>query len=238
MQYNYIFVILILCFYTEFFYCVGCKKMDYISVEKIIGYCFKNKDLLVRAFTHRSFDNNLSNEKLEFLGDSVLGFVVTNILYTSDRNEGQLTKERAKIVCEENLSKTITSLGLSDFLISKNLIISNAIKCDLCEAIIGAIYLDSGLDESRKFIEKFISFNVETKKDFKTELQEFVQQSGTNTIVYKTEMVAGTMNEPVFETNLYIDEKLISTEKGKSKRIAEQAAAKTALCKLNYLGEN
>lgn len=203
--------------------------MNCSEVEKIIDYHFSSPDLLTLAFTHRSYDNLNSNEKLEFLGDSVLGFVVTNILYNSNMNEGQLTRERSKIVCEENLSKTITSLGLEKFIICKNLVVSSAIKCDLCEAIIGAIYLDGGLESSKKFIEKFISFDVKTQKDFKTELQELVQQGGKNTIIYQTKQIAGTMNDPVFETNLFIDDKLVSTACGKSKRIAEQAAAQEAL---------
>lgn len=203
--------------------------MSFSEVEKIIDYKFKNIDLLKLAFTHCSFDNVNSNEKLEFLGDSVLGFIVTNLLFNSERNEGQLTRERAKIVCEENLSKTIIKLNLDKFIISKNLIVSNSIRCDLCEAIIGAIYLDGGLECSEKFVKSFISFNVEKQKDFKTELQELIQQSGRNTIVYDTYQTAGTMNEPVFETKLFIDKKLISTACGKSKRIAEQAAAETAL---------
>ncbi len=207
--------------------------MNCFEVEKIIDYKFKNPDLLNLAFTHCSFDNVNSNEKLEFLGDSVLGFIVTNILYNSDRNEGQLTRERAKIVCEDNLSRTIDKLNLEQFIISKNLVVSKSIKCDLCEAIIGAIYLDGGLECAKKFVESFVSFDVEQKKDFNTELQELIQQSGKNTIVYKTVQTAGTMNEPVFETNLFIEEKLISTASGKSKRVAEQAAAETALKILN-----
>ena len=103
----------------------------------------------------------------------------------------------------------------------------------MCEAIIGAIYLDGGLECAKKFIESFVGFDVEQKKDFKTELQELIQRSGKNTIVYQTIQTAGTMNEPVFETKLFIEEKLISISTGKSKRIAEQAAAETALNILN-----
>lgn len=206
--------------------------MNSNEIESIIDYTFKDKTLLKLAFTHRSYNNFVNNEKLEFLGDSVLGFIVTNILFNSDSNEGELTRERARIVCEDNLNMCIEKLGVEKYLISKNLIVSKAVKCDLCEAIIGAMYLDSGLIECEKFIRRFVNFDIAEQIDYKTALQEFIQRGGKNTIVYKTYQKDGTLHNPVFETVLSIEDKIIATATGANKRLAEQAAANVALREL------
>ena len=133
------------------------------AVEKIIGYTFKSKKLLTRALTHSSYSNEHrveSNERLEFLGDAVIEFIITEKLYTEFKGkEGDLSKIRALIVSEKPLAAAIDKLGLEKYLLkgvgeSKNTTKSKAMKCDMFEAIAGAIYIDGGIEETKKFFNK------------------------------------------------------------------------------------
>ena len=200
------------------------------GVEKLLGYCFKDKSLISRAFTHSSISSD-NNEKLEFLGDSVLGFVIAEYLYGLGQDEGEMTKRKADIVCEVNLSDAIDRLKVVSYLKAGNHLKSNitpSIKCDLCEAIIGALYLDGGIEVAKDFIFKHIDLGRKII-DFKSELQELIQQEGVNYINYKTEQIGGESHNPIFETNLLLKDKCISQATGSSKRESEQKAAEKAL---------
>ena len=157
---------------------------DINYIQSKIGYQFKNKKLLINAFTHSSYaheTNSQSNETLEFFGDSILSFIVSKILYNNLQiNEGELSKLRAKIVCSENLCDAIKTMGIQDYLlIGKSLVngsgVSSAVIGDLFEAITAAVYLDGGLECAEKFINTNLNFNVNNKTDYKTRLQELVQ---------------------------------------------------------------
>lgn len=206
------------------------------EIEIKIGYKFNNEKLLKTAFTHRSFSTN-NNERLEFLGDSLLNLIVTSKIFDSNLQEGQLTKLRAQIVCEENLSKVIDKLDIAKYEIigaSFKGSITRAMKCDLCEAVIGAIYLDSGknLESVNNFIYSHINFDIQILQDYKTQLQELVQVNGKNTIKYDTKQLPNTIHAPVFETELIIDGISYGLRQGNSKRDAEQAVAKDAVEKI------
>ena len=169
--------------------------MEIIKIEKNIGYTFKNKELLKKALTHTSYayENKIeSNEKLEFLGDSILEFVSSRYIYEKypKLKEGEMTKVRATVVCEESLYKVAKLHNFSDFLYlgkSERLSGGNkrpAILADSVEAVIAAIYLDGGLEHANKFIIENLNKSIEdaTKhvgfKDYKTVLQEKLQEHG------------------------------------------------------------
>ena len=199
--------------------------MDIEQIEKSINYKFKNKRLLITALTHTSYanENNVeSYEKLEFLGDSILEFISSKYLYSSYENlsEGQLTKVRAQVVCEDSLKEIAKKHRFFDYILVGKSEKANggnkkdAIMADCVEAVIAAIYFDSGLDLAEKFIIENLKDPIEyaTKhigmKDYKTVLQEKLQKNGDVHIEYLIIKEAG---------------------KGKSKKAAEMEAAKQAL---------
>lgn len=215
--------------------------INYDEIENLIGYKFENKDLLLRAFTHSSFSKSC-NERLEFLGDSVLQVIVSNYLYNeSSYDEGVLSKYRAKIVCENNLFNAINKLNLQKYLIVGDSFKgepSKAMCADLCESIIGAIYLDSGAIESaRKFIFKFVDLNLKVIEDYKSMLQELVQGKGEDSrvIEYDTKQVGDNVNI-LFETTVLILGQPYGKGQGRTKKDAEQNSAKVAIEKFK-LGE-
>lgn len=218
-------------------------NFDYKKIEKIIGYSFKNKELLKTAFTHSSFanENNCkSNERLEFLGDSVLGFIVTKKLYNDYKlSEGELSKFRQKLVSEQPLAFIIEELGLADFLLkgkgeSKNKFDSKAIKADLFEALVGAMLLDSSVEQVESFIlsklhsvfEKFSS-SLDFE-DSKTKLQEKLVGSK---IIYNTKKID---HKGYFEYSceLKINGVVAGCGSGHNKKQAEMQAATEALSKI------
>ena len=204
--------------------------MNLNEVEKAIGYNFKDKNLIYRAFTHSSVSSE-NNEKLEFFGDSVLGFIVADYLYKFGEDEGQMTKKKADIVCEVSLAETIDNLGVVDNLYAGPHLKANltpAIKCDLCEAIIGAMYIDGGLQPCKDFVMKFVNLTKHIH-DSKSELQELIQKEGVNYIHYNTTKVGGESHNPIFESRLYLHDKLVCSATGGSKREAEQKSAEKAL---------
>ena len=217
-----------------------CNSFGAADIEKIIGYKFKDKLILQTAFTHSSYANEhkaKSNERLEFLGDSILGFVVTKKLYSDYAlSEGELTKFRQKLVSEEPLAFVIDELGLSKFILkgkgeSKSKVDSRAIKADLFEAIAGAIFLDGGLEVAECWILKnlqsvFASYT--DKSDFddpKTKLQEKLKNAK---IVYNTtkhDMVGYFIYKSVLKINGIV----AGTGEGRNKKTAEKQAALKAL---------
>ena len=170
-------------------------KKDYGELEKRIGYEFKDIRLLITALTHTSFANELkvnkteSYERLEFLGDAILEYIVSDYLFRKKKEyeEGKLTKLRASLVCEFTLSQISESLGYGKFvLLSKGEAQTGgrtrkSILCDLFESVLGAMYLDGGMDVAKKFVHQFLLDDVETKSlfyDAKSTLQEFCQKNG------------------------------------------------------------
>lgn len=217
--------------------------MDLKDLENKINYSFKNKDLLLKALTHSSFSKD-NYENLEFLGDSILGFVVAEYLLKNfDLNEGDMSKTRAKIVSAQNLCKVANNIEIKQFLrlgnSYKNMQISYNILADVIESIIAGIYLDGGLLYAQKFVMDSIIISYEnitniinSTIDFKTLLQEKIQQTGTNLIEYVTIAQEGKSNDVLFTVELKINGISYAVENGKSKHEAEQKCAKNALTKI------
>ncbi len=216
------------------------QLINFAEVEKIIGYNFKTKKLIQTALTHSSYSNEHrveSNERLEFLGDAVIEFIITEKLYKEFKGkEGDLSKVRAMVVSEKPLSEAIDKLSLDKFLLkgvgeSRNVTPSKAIKCDMFEAICGAIYLDSGIENVKKFFTLAIGDIIENLKvtgyvdDPKTKLQEMLK---TAKIVYSTSK-SGVDHMPVYKTSVFINDVKMGTGTGSNKRTAEENAASVAI---------
>lgn len=217
------------------------------EIENIINYTFKNKDLLNVALTHSSFAhkyNLKNNERLEFLGDSILGFVIAEFLVNNfGEDEGKLTKYRATLVSCEYLSKIITKFGLDKYIKTSPSELKNkeTVKGDFFEALLGAIYLDSDLETCKRFINNILNLSKETiikvhnnNKDFKTELQEKVQ-AHKGKIEYKLVSISGEENAKIFEMELLINGQKIYTAKATSKQKAENKCAEQALKNLKNI---
>ena len=217
------------------------------ELEKFFGLDFENKELLERAFTHSSFANEnqcKSNERLEFIGDAVLDLLMGEYLYSKYPNyhEGDLTKKRAKNVCESALVEYAKECDLKDYLrLGKGEEKSGgrnrvALQADAFEALIGAVYMDKGLAETYKIFDKVVKPIVEGDRednfvDYKSYLQELVQ-SDKRSLEYKIVSESGPSHSKVFQTRVYMDEILMGEGTGKSKKEAEQNAAEMALKKL------
>ena len=216
------------------------------NLEKNIGYTFKNKTLLKNALTHTSYayENHIqSNEKLEFLGDSILEFLSSKYIYNNypKLKEGEMTKVRATVVCEDSLYKIADKHNFSDFLYvgkSERMHQGNrkiAIMADSVEAVIAAIYFDSGLEEAEKFIISNLKEEIEiaTKnvgiKDHKTVLQEKLQVNGNVNIKYEIINETGPDHDKTFTAEVKLDGKVLAVGKGKTKKQAEMDAAGKAL---------
>ncbi|MCX7921820.1 MAG: ribonuclease III [Clostridia bacterium] len=219
--------------------------------EKKIDYTFKNKKNILLALTHSSYANerkaeNLhSNERLEFLGDAVLNVVISENIYTKypHLTEGEMTKARANIVCEMSLIKCANNIEIGKYLLlGKGEEITGgreriSILSDAFEALIGAIYIDSGMESAKKFIHQQMkqlivnSINGMNCMDYKTQLQEVIQKSSDNKITYEIIEEKGPDHNKVFVSQVKISDKVMGIGKGKSKKEAEQNAAKTALQK-------
>ncbi|MBQ7120139.1 MAG: ribonuclease III [Oscillospiraceae bacterium] len=218
-----------------------------ISLQKRIGYTFKNANLLERAMTHSSYANEnradgvLDNERLEFLGDSVLGMNTALHLFKKypDEPEGELTKMRSSLVCTGSLAERAKAINLGDMLRLGHGEESGggrnraSILADAFEALIGAIYLDSGEESARKFIKKFV-FEAEkggewSVTDYKTTLQEIVQKNRGEKLSYKMLESNGPDHERSFTVQVLINSNPIGEGYGHSKKEAEQMAAREAL---------
>lgn len=220
--------------------------------EDIIHYSFKNKELLHEALSHSSYANESkknmnSNERLEFLGDSVLSIVVSQYLFEHYKHlpEGELTKIRASLVCEKALHVFAQQIDLGDFiLLGKGEEHTGgrerpSILADAFEAIIAAIYLDGGLEAAKKHILSFIPENIEDRKtiafnDYKTILQEIIQQNPEEKIEYVMKGQSGPDHEKAFNVQVYLNSNVIGNGTGRSKKQAEQMAAKEALELMGY----
>lgn len=217
------------------------------DLENAIGYRFHNITLLQNALTHSSYANERwhdglrSNERLEFLGDSVLGMVVAEHLYRNypNRPEGDLSRMRADMVCEVSLAKVADQLHLGEHLQlghgeehcgGRN---RASILADGVESIIAAMFLDSGMEPARKFIGRFILCNVPEQtlqnKDYKTELQELVQQKKNQVITYELLGESGPDHNKHFQVQVLLNNTPVGTGEGTSKKRAEQDAASHAI---------
>jgi len=217
------------------------------DLESAIGYRFRNISLLQNALTHSSYANERwhdslkSNERLEFLGDSILGMVVAEYLYQSfpDRPEGELTRMRADMVCETSLAAVANKIGLG-----QHLLLGHgedrfggrtraSILADAVESVIAAAFLDGGMEAARGFIEKFILTEVPVKKlhnaDYKTALQELVQQKKNQTLTYSLVGESGPDHDKQFLVEVSLNGNVVGTGTGRSKKRAEQDAAREAI---------
>ena len=216
------------------------------KLEEAIGHTFRNKELLKIAMTHASYANEYnceSNEKLEFLGDSILEYVSSDYIYQKypKLKEGEMTKVRATVVCENCLHKIAQRLNFSDFLqVGKSERLNHgntrpAVMADSVEAVIAAIYFDGGLEKAREFIISILKDEIEVAthevgmKDYKTVLQEMLQAHGDVKIEYVLKKTEGPDHNKTFEAQVSLNGKILSTGKGKSKKEAEMQAAKKAL---------
>ncbi|MDR0645567.1 MAG: ribonuclease III [Elusimicrobiota bacterium] len=217
--------------------------------EKVLNYTFKNKNILREALTHKSYSAErrgyANNERLEFLGDSVLGVIVADYLYKklSAKEEGALSKIKSNLVSRRNLYFWAAELDLGKYIFigqgeaesggrARESILSNAM-----EAVIGAVYLDSGFYAARDVVLSWLSTQpLESDgSDYKSALQEYLQKKGKNTPTYKVVSTIGPEHDKIFTVKVYLDGKDIGNGKGKNKKHAEQAAAMSALKSFNVI---
>ena len=217
------------------------------ALEKNLNYQFNNKELLLNALTHSSYANEVrngitSNERLEFLGDSVLSVIVADYLYKnfSSLPEGELTKLRASLVCEKSLCSFSRELQIGKFLRLGKGEEKNggkerdSILADAFEAVLAAMYLDGGMEVARKHVMRFILDELkhtddEVFKDYKTALQEIIQRNPEESVSYFLTDEKGPDHDKIFTVEVRLNSNVIGTGKGKSKKQAEQMAAKQAL---------
>ena len=220
-----------------------------LKLQELIDYKFESEDLLLQALTHSSFCNEqvigrpADYERLEFLGDAVLEAVCSRYLYDlyPDKKEGELSKIRASMVCEPSLAFCARDLKLGTFLrLGKGEEMTggrerDSIIADVMEAIIGAVFLDSGFENASKFIHKFILSDLDEKKlffDSKSTLQEEVARSSKKILEYVTEEETGSGNEKIFKSIVVIGGERVSEGRGRSKKASQQEAAYNALLKM------
>ena len=223
------------------------KKL--IELQKNIGYEFKQEALLRQAVTHSSYahEKNLKglmdNERLEFLGDAVLEVVSSEFLFKNhpEMNEGQMTKLRASLVCEQSLAACARQLELGSFLLLGNGEDltggreRDSILSDAWEALIGAMYLDGGFTSAKEFILKYVLTDIEHKKlfyDSKTMLQELIQNKFKQTLHYVLLSEEGPDHNKIFTVQAYMDNTPLMTGRGRTKKAAEQNAAYQSLLQL------
>ncbi|MCQ2484110.1 MAG: ribonuclease III [Clostridia bacterium] len=220
-------------------------KSDINELQEKLGYRFNDEGLLLRALSHSSYVNENhsvggSNERLEFLGDSVLGFITAENFFKNYKNfpEGELTKLRAAMVCEKSLAGFAREIELGKYLmLGKGEMITGgrerpSIQADAFEAVIAAIYLDGGMDAARKFVLKYIDEAIkrhQSVKDYKTILQEIVQRNPGEIVEYVLVGETGPDHDKRFEVEVHLNSNVIGRGIGKSKKRAEQEAAREAL---------
>ncbi len=220
------------------------------DLEEAIGYRFHNISLLQNALAHSSYANErwhnslLSNERLEFLGDSVLGMLVADYLYRTfpDRPEGELTRMRADMVCEHTLASAANRIGLGAHLLlghgeeQGGGRTRESILADAMESVIAACFLDGGLDAALKIVRQFILVEVPVTKlhnvDYKTALQELVQQKKNQVLSYAMVGQSGPDHDKKFDVEVSLNGKVVGKGSGSSKKRAEQMAAKAAIDRL------
>ena len=211
-------------------------KFEFGNLEKKIKINFKNKDLLIKSLTHKSYDKENNNEKLEFLGDRVLGLIIAKKLLEiyPDENEGILDKKFASLVNKKTCLEIAKKIELNNYILRLNLgnkktLIEDKILSDSCEALIGAIYLDKGFQTVEKIILNLWSDKIKdsavTQVDAKTKLQEFSLKKFKKLPIYKLISNTGPRHKPLFKVAVKLIDTKFFTAQGNSKKDAEQNAA-------------
>ena len=223
--------------------------MEYEALERVLGHTFQNRALLETALTHTSFANEARhgtkhNERLEFLGDSVLSIVVAEYLFThSSLPEGDLTRMRASLVCEAALFGFAQKIALGRWLrLGHGEELGGgrtrpSVVSDAFEAVIAALYLDGGIEAARAFILPFVTSALtkqSAEEDYKTKLQEIVQQNPSERLRYVVASQTGPDHDKHFVVEVHLNSNCIGSGEGHSKKQAEQAAAKEALALMGY----
>ena len=219
-------------------------KINYRSLQKKISISFKDKELLIKSLTHKSFNKDINNEKLEFLGDRVLGLVIAKKLLEiyPDEKEGVLDKKFSSLVNKKTCLEIANKIGLDKYILTfnpknKKVKIEDKIIADGCEALIGAIYLDNGYNEVENFIlnlwKKKIEDSVITQIDAKTKLQEFSLKKYKVLPTYKIISNTGPRHKPILKVSVKLKGSKLYTAVGASKKDAEQNAA--ILCLKNTI---
>ena len=225
-------------------------KADLNALQQRIGYTFRDIELLTTALTHSSYANERKgtecNERMEFLGDAVLGLIAANHLYHhDDRNEGALSKQRSSVVCSEALASYSRELDVGQYLrlghgeamgggANRTSILENVF-----EALTAAVYLDGGLEAARRFALPFLEKELATRrqahfKDYKTQLQEIVQQNPGERVEYVHIGESGPDHDKKFTVEVHLNSNVIGRGVGRSKKEAEQQAAREALALMGY----
>lgn len=227
------------------------RKQQLDEFQNLIGYSFKDINLLNIALTHSSYANEMKaknvihNERLEFLGDSILSLAISDYIFHQYKHlpEGDLTKARANVVCEASLAIKAKDLNVGNYLFlgkgeeNTGGRQRGSILADAFEAIIGALYLDGGFRAARDFVlsnlSDFVSLAVKGHlfKDYKTQLQELLQSKSNGKILYQVAREEGPDHAKTFSIEVYLDSRLLGFGQGKSKKEAEQSAAQDAISK-------
>ena len=218
-----------------------------VEFEKNIHYTFNDKELLRTALTHSSYANEKKgkirfNERLEFLGDAVLQLITSEKLFKVNPNmpEGKMSKQRAALVCEDALAGYAHEINLGDYLnLGKGEETTGgrkrpSILSDAFEAVIGAIFLDGGMEPAKKFVLHFVDAAHLSLQDYKTLLQEIIQQNPGEKLSYVVTEESGPDHDKQFTMEVHLNSNVIGKGTGKSKKHAEQAAAKEALALMGY----
>ncbi len=218
----------------------------FTQLEKCLDYQFKDKNLIIEALTHKSFKKSYNNERLEFLGDAVLNLIVGEYLFNEfpNSNEGDLSKTRASLVNEQGFTKLAIAIDLGDYIYLSDAEERNqgrkkaSILSDAFEAIMGAVYIEAGIETLRAIILKLLESSYDKINldvlfsDYKTALQEITQARFGCIPEYRLEKATGPDHQKEFELSLWINDKLYANACGKSKKLAQQSAAKITLEKL------
>lgn len=229
------------------------KKYTVELLEERIGYSFRNRELILQALTHSSYANERkinktgNYERIEFLGDAVLELLSSDFLYRthSDMPEGVLTKTRASMVCEPSLAFCARDLELGEFIrLGKGEELTGgrsreSIIADVMEAVLGAIYLDGGIGEAKRFVDRFILSDLEDKQlfsDSKSTLQELAQGQMKKEVTYRLLGESGPEHDKVFEVEVLLGDRVAGHGTGRTKKSAEQQAAYEALLGLRDKG--
>ncbi len=216
------------------------------NFEKVIGYEFRDKELLLQALTHSSFVNEQKinkrpdYERLEFLGDAVLEMLSSAYLFRTfpDKKEGQMSKMRAALVCEGALAYDAQQIKLKDYIMlgkgeeATGGRDKESIIADVMEAIIGALFLDGGVEQSKRFVDTYVLTNTDAMQmfaDSKSVLQELVQAENLGTIRYELCGESGPEHDKIFEVSVFVGDKNLGEGTGKTKKAAEQKAATKAI---------
>ena len=218
-----------------------------VEFEKNIHYTFNDKELVRTALTHSSYANEKKgkirfNERLEFLGDAVLQLITSEKLFKENPNmpEGKMSKQRAALVCEDALAGYAHEINLGDYLnLGKGEETTGgrkrpSILSDAFEAVIGAIFLDGGMEPAKKFVLHFVDAAHLSLQDYKTLLQEIIQQNPGEKLSYVVTEESGPDHDKQFTMEVHLNSNVIGKGTGKSKKHAEQAAAKEALALMGY----